>query len=130
MAYVRRNAADYNEWASEGNSGWSYDEVLPYCKRSECHETFGEPRHSKNGLLNVSFARYPSALSKVFVEACMECGIPFNEDYDGAQQLGAGMLQFTIKNNKRYSTATAFLQPIHRKNLTYPHRYRGKGDHY
>lgn len=119
MAYVRGNVADYNEWALQGNSGWSYDDVLPYFKRSESHEKFNEPYHSKNGPLNVSFAKYPSPLSKIFIEACGQSGIPYNEDYNGAQQYGASMLQFTIKHNQRHSTATAFLQPaLKRDNLT------------
>jgi choline dehydrogenase len=116
MAYVRGNAADYNEWAMQENNGWSYDDVLPYFKRSESHEKFGEPYHSKNGPLNVSFAKYPSRLSKIFIEACKQTGIAPNEDYNGAQQQGASMLQFTIKNNQRHSTATAFLQPARKRN--------------
>ena len=119
MAYVRGNPEDYNEWASLGNKGWSYKEVLPYFKKSEHHEQFGEPYHSNKGLLNVSFAQYPSPLSKVFLEACAEAGIPYNEDYNGEVQLGASMLQYTIKNNRRHSTATAFLRPaMMRSNLT------------
>lgn len=111
MAYVRGNAEDYNEWASLGNKGWSYKEVLPYFKKSEHHERFGEPYHSNKGLLNVSFAEYPSPLSNVFLAACAEAGIPYNEDYNGEVQLGASMLQYTIKNNQRHSTAAAFLKP-------------------
>ena len=59
----------------------------------------------------MSFAQYPSPLNKVFLEACAETGIPYNEDYNGEVQLGASMLQYTIKNNRRHSTATAFLRP-------------------
>jgi len=119
MAYVRGNREDYDEWASLGNKGWSYKEVLPYFKKSEHHEWFGGPYHSKKGLLNVSFAQYPSRLTKVFLEACAESSIPFNEDYNGEVQWGASMLQYTIKNNRRHSTATAFLRPaMMRSNLT------------
>lgn len=119
MAYVRGNSADYNEWALGGNDGWSYDDVLPYFKKSESHEKFGEPYHSKEGPLNISFAKYPSPLSSVFIEACNEAGIAHNEDYNSAQQSGASMLQYTIKNNQRHSAATAFLQPaMKRNNLT------------
>lgn len=118
MAYVRGNSGDYNEWSALGNKGWSYDEVLPYFKKSEQHELFGEPYHSRQGLLPVSFAKSPSPLSRIFLEACEECGIPRNEDYNGANQSGAGMLQYTIKKNKRQSTAVAFLFPVlYRKNL-------------
>ncbi|MEO8763128.1 MAG: GMC family oxidoreductase N-terminal domain-containing protein [Ginsengibacter sp.] len=119
MAYVRGNQEDYNEWASLGNKGWSYDEVLPYFKKSEHHERFDEPFHSNQGLLNVCFAQYPSPLDTIFLDACAEAGIPYNEDYNGEVQLGASMLQYTIKNNRRHSTATAFLKPaMARPNLT------------
>lgn len=119
MAYVRGNAADYDAWAGAGNKGWSYNEILPYFKKSEHHENYENTFHSKNGLLNVSFAQYPSKLTDVFLNACKETGIPLNEDYNGKQQIGAGMLQFTIKNNRRCSTADAFLKPVlNRTNLT------------
>jgi choline dehydrogenase len=118
MAYVRGNPQDYDHWAALGNKGWSYKEVLPYFIKSEHHEEFGEPFHSQQGLLHVSFAKYPSPLSKVFIEACAECGIPYNADYNSDRQFGASLLQYTIKNNKRQSTATAFLQPaMQRSNL-------------
>jgi choline dehydrogenase len=119
MAYVRGNKEDYNEWASLGNKGWGYDDVLPYFKRSEDHAQFGEPYHGEGGPLHVSLSERPGLLSPVFVEACEACGIPRNNDYNGAGQLGAGMLQFNIRNNKRHSCATAFLKPaMRRSNLT------------
>jgi len=119
MAYVRGNAADYNEWAFLGNKGWSYDDVLPYFIKSENHQSNGAPYHGKNGPLYVSFANRPSPLNQFFMQACKNNGIPLNEDYNGATQLGSGMLQFTIKNNRRQSTATAFLVPaLKRPNLT------------
>lgn len=119
MAYVRGNKEDFNEWASLGNKGWGYEDVLPYFKKSENNEQFGEPYHGENGPLNVTFAKQPSQLAGIFIEACEECGIPRNMDYNGGEQEGAGMLQFTIKKNKRHSTADAFLKPaMRRSNLT------------
>lgn len=119
MAYVRGNKEDYNEWAAMGNEGWSYGEVLPYFIRSENNEQFGAPYHGEDGPLNVTLSRQPSALGPVFVEACVQAGIPANNDYNGAEQEGASMLQFTIKKNRRHSTAAAFLKPaMRRKNLT------------
>ena len=119
MAYVRGNAADYNEWASLGNKGWSYNDVLPYFIKSENHQRNGAPFHGKNGPLYVGFASSPSPLNQFFLQACKNNGIPLNEDYNGATQLGASMLQFTIKENCRQSTATAFLLPaLKRPNLT------------
>jgi choline dehydrogenase len=119
MAYVRGNKEDFNEWSELGNKGWSYDEVLPYFKKSEHNENFGEPFHGKTGPLNVTHSQQPTPLGEAFIRACESNGIVRNDDYNGAEQLGASMLQFTIKNNQRHSTATAFLKPVmQRANLT------------
>jgi choline dehydrogenase len=118
MAYVRGNAKDYDRWAAAGNAGWTYRELLPYFIKSERHEKFTDSYHGNNGELNVSFSKYPHLLAGVFLEACAEAGISYNEDYNGSQQLGASFLQFTIRNGKRHSAAAAFLTPVlHRKNL-------------
>lgn len=119
MAYVRGNKADYDEWDALGNKGWSYEEVLPYFIRSENNEQFGAPYHGEGGPLNVTLAREPSLLGPLFVEACAASGIPSLTDYNGAEQVGASMLQFTIRRNRRHSTADAFLKPVlRRRNLT------------
>ena len=120
MAYVRGNAVDYDEWAALGNQGWSYKEVLPYFIKSEHNEDIINEFHGKNGLLNVGFAKYfQTPYAKAFVEACKEVGIRENNDYNGANQGGAGQFQFSIKNGKRHSAATAFLKPaMKRPNLT------------
>ena len=119
MAYVRGNKADFDAWAAAGNKGWGYNDILPYFTRSEHHAQFGPPYHGKNGPLHVTFSQQPSPLGQVFIEACASCGIPRNDDYNGAEQCGASMLQFTIQDNRRHSTAAAFLKPVlNRKNLT------------
>ena len=122
MAYVRGNRLDYDDWAGLGNAGWGYDDVLPYFKRSEHNEQFEQfdaRYHGTDGLLNVTFAQYRTALADAFLDACQQTGICRNHDYNGAEQDGAGFLQFTIKNGKRHSAATAFLKPVmHRLNLT------------
>ncbi|MBL0883411.1 MAG: GMC family oxidoreductase N-terminal domain-containing protein [Chitinophagaceae bacterium] len=119
MAYVRGNRADFDEWASLGNTGWDYDSVLPYFKKSEHNENFGGDYHGWEGLLNVTQSMQPHPLGEVFVQACEEIGIARNDDYNGDRQIGASLLQFTIKNNKRHSAAAAFLKPaMKRKNLT------------
>jgi choline dehydrogenase len=119
MAYVRGNAADYNHWASLGNNGWSYPEVLPYFKKSEHNEQFQNVHHGQSGLLNVTFSKnYRTALAEAFVDACAEKGIVHNEDFNGASQEGVGLMQFTIKDARRHSAARAFLVPaLARKNL-------------
>ncbi len=119
MAYVRGNASDYDHWARLGNEGWSYKEVLPYFVKSEHNEQITNDYHGKDGLLNVTFSqRYRTAIAEAFVEACVERGIARNDDFNGASQEGAGLMQFTIKNQKRHSVAQAFLVPaVSRKNL-------------
>lgn len=120
MAYVRGNKADYDEWAALGNAGWSYQDVLPYFKRSEHNEQLTNNYHSQGGELNVTFAqRYLSPVAHAFLDGCAQNGIPKNEDYNGAEQHGAGLFQFTIKDQKRHSTAVAFLKPAQKRpNLT------------
>jgi choline dehydrogenase len=119
MAYVRGNKNDYNEWAAMGAKGWDYVSILPYFKKSEHNEQIKNQYHSQGGALNVSFAqKYQTPISEGFLKACQEQGIPFNPDYNGAEQEGCSHFQFTIKNAKRHSTAAAFLKPIlSRKNL-------------
>lgn len=122
MAYVRGNRADYDEWAALGNQGWSYQDVLPYFRKSEHNEQADQldpGYHGTGGPLNVTFAQvYRTPTAPAFVEACKLAGIPANHDYNGAEQKGAGYFQFTIKNQKRHSTAAAFLKPaMSRPNL-------------
>jgi len=123
MAYVRGNRADYDGWAAMGNAGWSYDEVLPYFKRSEHHEqadALDTSYHGQGGELNVSLpSRFKTPFVDAFVSSCNAIGISENVDYNGAKQEGSGIVQTTIKDGKRQSAAVAFLKPIlNRKNLT------------
>lgn len=120
MAYVRGNKADFDEWESLGNAGWSYDSVLPLFKKSEHNQDLQNHYHGQDGPLNVTFAKgHQTPFAKAFVESCISAGIPQNPDYNGEKQAGSGYFQFTIKNGKRHSTAEAFLKPVlSRKNLT------------
>lgn len=118
MAYVRGSKYDFDDWAALGNKGWSYNDLLPYFSKSEHNKDFQNQYHGQNGPLHVQLGESPSALSPLFIKACVDTGIPHQPDYNGEEQLGCQMLQFTIKNGKRQSAATAFLKPIlHRTNL-------------
>ena len=123
MAYVRGNAEDYNHWEQLGNQGWGYKDVLPYFKRSENHEQIDEINshfHGSSGELNVTIpTKFKTPYVDAFISACEKIGIPKNDDYNGLNQCGAGLVHSTIKNGKRVSSATAFLKPaLQRKNLT------------
>jgi choline dehydrogenase len=118
MLYVRGNKRDYDQWAALGNPGWSYDEVLPLFKRSEHNEQFSDSFHGQGGPLNVTYQRYKSPLSELFVEAAAMNGIPRNPDYNGATQEGSFLYQVTHINGERCSAAKAYLTPnLSRPNL-------------
>ncbi|MEL7160048.1 MAG: GMC family oxidoreductase N-terminal domain-containing protein [Bacteroidota bacterium] len=120
MAYVRGNRADYDDWAALGNRGWGYADVLPYFIRSEDNANLTNEYHGQGGELHVEFPnRYRSPFAGAFVDACVETGFARNDDYNGAEQAGAGLFQFTIKDGKRHSAHAAFLKPIQKRaNLT------------
>ncbi|MBW4669994.1 MAG: GMC family oxidoreductase N-terminal domain-containing protein [Cyanomargarita calcarea GSE-NOS-MK-12-04C] len=119
MIYIRGNPHDYDRWQDLGNLGWSYQDVLPYFKKSENQQRGASQFHGVDGLLNVTNPLAPAVTSQKFVEAAIALGYEQNPDFNGAQQHGAGLYQLTIKDGKRQSTASAFLLPIlNRPNLT------------
>lgn len=121
MAYIRGNRADYDGWAALGNRGWGYDDLLPYFIRAEDnaqYEQLDPHYHGRGGPLHVGHATHRTPLAGAFVEACGQAGIPANPDFNGAEQAGAGLFQFTIRGGQRCSTAAAYLRPaMHRPNL-------------
>ncbi|RUT04417.1 GMC oxidoreductase [Dulcicalothrix desertica PCC 7102] len=119
MIYIRGNSLDYDHWQSLGNPGWSYQHVLPYFKKSENQQRGANAYHGVDGELSVTDLISPAIVSQRFVNACVELGYNRNPDFNGVQQLGAGLYQSTIKDGKRHSTAAAFLLPIQKRpNLT------------
>ncbi|MCR9286034.1 GMC family oxidoreductase N-terminal domain-containing protein [Saprospiraceae bacterium] len=122
MAYVRGNKEDYNDWSKMGNEGWSYDEVLPYFKKSEHFHQIGEVEpdfHNQGGELHVeNGTKFRTPYADAFVKAGTQIGIPQNKDYNGSNQTGVMRLQFNIKNGRRHSGVDAFLKPaLKRSNL-------------
>jgi len=119
MIYIRGHRADYDGWAALGNNGWSYQEVLPYFKRSEEQRTHKNEFHGLKGGLRISDLICKNELSEAFVKGAQEIGYDLNNDFNGAEQEGFGFYQVTQKFGKRHSTAAAFLEPaIRRPNLT------------
>jgi choline dehydrogenase-like flavoprotein len=111
MIYVRGNRADYDEWAAGGADGWSYEEVLPYFKRSEDNERGADEFHGVGGPMAVSDSRAMSPLIETMIEASVLAGHDHNPDFNGAVQDGVGRFQLTQRNGLRCSTAEAFLHP-------------------
>src|SRR5262245_7764801 len=119
MLYVRGNSSEYDRWSALGGDGWSYEEVLRYFKKAECNQRGADRYHGGSGPLYASNAELEYTISKVFIEAAKQAGLPYNDDFNGANPEGFGPYQFTIKNGKRWSTAVVYLHPVmDRKNLT------------
>ncbi len=121
MVYVRGLPQDYDTWAQSGMPGWSWEAVRPHFLKSE---RFGGPGdatdHGIDGPLGVSRPRVtPSPLSDAFIEAGLAAGYPACADFNAPDAEGFGRYHFTIRDGRRESAATAFLDPVRgRHNLT------------
>ena len=118
MAYVRGHPGDFDSWAATGNEGWSYDEVLPYFRKSEGMAPSGDivvdaDAHNTEGPLGVSVRAPVLAGAQDFVDATAAAGIPVG-DYNGRDRGGpaglVSLLQTTTRDGKRSSTYHAFLE--------------------
>ena len=118
LLYVRGQHEDYDRWRQHGNSGWGFDDVLPYFKKAENQERGADDFHGAGGPLPVSDLVHADPLSAAFIAAAAETGIPVNPDFNGASQEGAGFFQTTTRRGRRASTAVAYLRPARgRENL-------------
>ena len=116
--YVRGDADDFNHWAQLGCAGWAFDDLLPHFQKLEDDATDTSLRGT-GGPLPVKPLYGASPLSHAFVAACVECGIPQNDRYNGATQEGAAILHTTRQKRTRASTSEIFLKPAQsRPNLT------------
>jgi choline dehydrogenase len=112
MAFVRGQAQDFDTWAQMGNSGWSYDDVLPFFKRMESYEGGDGEFRGRDGPLRVTNPEPRDPLYAALIKAAGEVGIAHNPDYNGARQDGIAMSQATIASGRRMSTARCYLDPI------------------
>ena len=119
MVYMRGNPLDYDDWAAEGNAGWSWADVKPYFIKAERNEQYGDSEHhGSEGPLNVTFVNCTSPLEKEFVAAGESLQYQHNPDFNGETQDGIGQHQVTQKNGQRWSSAKGYLKPVMgRKNL-------------
>lgn len=115
MIYIRGRRSDYDGWAAAGCDGWSYDEVLPYFRRSENNDRLNDEYHGIGGELDVTDLVSPNEMSRAFVGACVAWGMADNPDFNGATQEGAGLYQVTQRKAGRWSTAKAFLDPARKR---------------
>lgn len=119
MVYMRGHPGDYNDWAAMGNAGWSYDDVLPYFRKSEDYDRGASTYHGVGGPMHISGIRgVEHPICQNFLSGCDELGVPRTDDFNGAQMEGSGTWDFALKKGWRVSAASAFLRPaMSRSNL-------------
>jgi choline dehydrogenase len=118
LVHIRGDRRDFDHWKRLGNSGWGWDDVLPYFKRSEHNSRGADAFRSDQGPLAVSDSvfNHPSVID--FVEAAHRSGIPRIDDFNAGSHDGVGFLQFNIRNGVRETSYDAFLRPVgNRQNL-------------
>lgn len=125
LYYSRGNKDNYNTWATTyGNTGWSYNDVLPYFKKSEANLyqpfTTGNSTtyHNATGPMKVEFMTNVTEQYQIFIDAAVQSGVTYNADFNGADEMGVGPFQFMAADGRRQSTIKAFINPVmNRTNL-------------
>ncbi len=118
MIYIRGQASDYDHWRQLGNTGWGWDDVLPYFLKSEDQRRGGDDEHGTGGPLRVEDLRLSWKILDAWRDAAAEAGIPKTDDFNRGDNEGCGYFQVNQKKGVRWSAATGFLKPVmHRPNL-------------
>ncbi|MGJ8678937.1 GMC family oxidoreductase [Paraglaciecola sp.] len=119
MCYVRGVPEDYDHWDQLGATGWDWQSVLPYFKKSEKFAAYLHSLHGSKGCLDVQKLRHTNVMSESFVQAATEVGLGITSDFNQADRNGLGYYHVTQQNGQRCSAAKAYLTPAKtRKNLT------------
>jgi choline dehydrogenase len=118
LIYIRGQREDFDGWLDHGNTGWGWDEVLPWFIESERNSRGASPFHGGDGPMAVSDIGEPHELMEAIIAAGKSMGVARNDDFNGASQEGVGYFQLTTRNGLRCSSAAAYLRPARRrKNL-------------
>ncbi|MBP6900310.1 MAG: GMC family oxidoreductase N-terminal domain-containing protein [Burkholderiaceae bacterium] len=113
MFHIRGDRRDFDDWAAAGCSGWSYDELLPYFKRSESSWRGDGPWHGGSGPLQVNRIDDRHLLPGPLREAAKAAGHRLNDDYDGEHHDGLAAGEVAIdRRGRRHSSARAYLHPV------------------
>ncbi len=119
MIYMRGQARDYDHWRQLGNSGWAWDDVLPYFKKSEDYAFGADEMHGAGGEWRVEAQRLHWPILDAFIAACEEIGVPRVEDFNRGDNFGVSYFKVNQKRGVRWNTSKAFLRPaMKRRNLT------------
>ena len=111
MLYIRGQAEDYDAWRDAGNEGWGWADVLPYFRKAEDQQHGESESHGIGGPIGVSDTRPSSPASRLFVDAAVQSGIPRLDDLNTGDQHGIALVQGTIRNGRRMTTAVGYLRP-------------------
>lgn len=118
LIFIRGQPQDYDRWAAAGNTGWGWNDVLPYFIKSEGNQRGSFPLHGGDGPLAASDIGAKHELVEAFIAGANSIGVPRTDDFNNATQEGVGYFQLTTKNGWRCSTATGYLKPVRkRRNL-------------
>jgi choline dehydrogenase-like flavoprotein len=112
MIYMRGQAADYDGWRQAGNSGWGWDDVLPYFKRAEDHYAGETEFHGTGGEIRVERQRLRWDILEAFQDAAEQYGIAKSPDFNTGDNAGSGFFDVTQRKGWRWSAADAFLRPV------------------
>ncbi len=124
MLYIRGQKQDYDGWAANGCEGWSWQDCLPYFRKSENNERGGDDLHGGSGPLQVSNQKSPRPITEAFVEAATRLQHRRRADFNTGDNEGVGLYQVTqfhepARNGERCSAAAGYLLPVmDRPNLT------------
>ncbi|WP_136067529.1 GMC family oxidoreductase [Modicisalibacter radicis] len=119
LIFIRGQREDFDGWAEQGATGWSYDEVLPYFRKLERYTGDGNEYRGDSGEMHVSDMRTDNPACRAWLRAAEAWGLPYNPDMNGGDTRGVGPYQLSLKGRWRCSSATAFLTPVKdRANLT------------
>lgn len=118
MLYLRGQAADYDGWRQMGNTGWGWDDVLPFFKKSEDYFDGADAYHGEGGEWRVDKQRLHWDILDAYRDACVAAGIPASDDFNRGDNFGVGYFKVNQKAGFRWNTSKAFLRPAkNRKNL-------------
>lgn len=117
MIYMRGQPEDFNGWRDAGCEGWGWQDVLPYFKSCEDQERGADEFHGTGGPVSVSDLRTTHELGEAYHRASEALGVPPNNDFNGANQIGTGYVQTTTRKGRRWSTATGYLRGPAKKNI-------------
>jgi choline dehydrogenase len=122
MIYIRGSAYDYDSW---NMTGWSYDDLLPFFKKSQKQlrdkTSINSDFHGFDGEWQIGDT-HKHPMSEVIIEAFeKEWNLPRVNDFNGDkfQQEGIGFNQVNVAAGERHSVSDAFLnnQVLQRENL-------------